>query len=99
MGIDKETWHRYRDERSWFYEVTTPGHWYHMSNINAAIGLAQLDKLDGFITRRRAIVGTYNKTSAGLSGIRPLYCDMTDDDVDRVVDAVQACSRIASTAP
>src|SRR5208283_4173005 len=38
LGIDKDSWHRYTNERSWFYEVTTQGYRCHMSNISAAIG-------------------------------------------------------------
>ena len=61
LGIDKDTWHRYKNERAWFYEVTTQGYRYHMSNINAAIGLAQFEKLDEFINRKRDIVRFYNE--------------------------------------
>ena len=61
LGIDKDTWHRYKDERAWFYEVTTQGYRYHMSNINAAIGLAQFRKLDKFINKKREIVQIYNE--------------------------------------
>src|SRR3989339_538560 len=46
LGIDKDTWHRYRNERTWFYEVTDTGFRYHMSNINAAIGIEQFKKFD-----------------------------------------------------
>jgi len=53
LGIDKDTWHRYRNERTWFYEVTMQGYRYHMSNINAAIGIAQLEKLTAFIQRKK----------------------------------------------
>lgn len=45
LGIDKDTWSRYRNERSWFYDVVTQGYRYHMSNINAAIGLVQWENL------------------------------------------------------
>ncbi len=72
LGIDKDTWHRYRNERSWFYEVTTQGYRYHMSNINAAIGLAQLRKLDKFIEKKRDIVKTYNESFRDLKGIKTL---------------------------
>ena len=72
LGIDKDTWHRYRNERSWFYEVTTQGYRYHMSNINAAIGLAQLRKFDGFLAARRRIVKRYNTGLTGLAGVELL---------------------------
>ena len=61
LGIDRDTWHRYKNQRSWFYEVTLQGYRYHMSNINAAIGLAQFEKLDKFIGRKRRIVQLYNE--------------------------------------
>ena len=169
LGIDKDTWHRYQNRRAWFYEVTTPGYRYHMSNISAAIGLVQLGKLEGFIARRRAIVRRYNAELAGLDAIQllewnvddsapfafiirvrdgrrqffmeqlaqhgvgtgvhyipnhqqplfarycqqplpltellgeeiltlPLYSDMTDSDVDRVIDAVRRCSQMTASS-
>lgn len=72
LGIDKDTWHRYRNERSWFYEITTQGYRYHMSNINAAIGLVQFEKLNMFIEKKRNIVRTYNKHFKNLDSIRIL---------------------------
>jgi len=75
LGIDKDTWHRYRNERSWFYEVVEPGYRYHMSNINAAIGLEQMKKLDGFIRRKREITWRYDEAFKGLKGIKILSND------------------------
>jgi perosamine synthetase len=72
LGIDKDTWHRYKNKRSWFYEVTTQGYRYHMSNINAAIGLAQLKKISVFIEKKRKIVATYNEGFRNLKGIKIL---------------------------
>ena len=72
LGIDKDTWHRYKKKRSWFYEVTTQGYRYHMSNINAAIGLAQLEKLDMFIEKKKNIVNIYNEAFGNVRGIKIL---------------------------
>jgi len=63
LGIDRKSqassaW----KERSWFFEVKTQGFRYHMSNINAAIGLAQLKKIDTFISRRREICRRYDSS-------------------------------------
>jgi len=60
LGISKDTWMRYKNKRSWYYEVVTGGYRYHMSNINAAIGLAQFDKLRRFIGRKKEIVAEYD---------------------------------------
>jgi dTDP-4-amino-4,6-dideoxygalactose transaminase len=76
LGIDKDTWHRYQNRRSWFYEVITPGFRYHMSNINAAIGLVQLRRIDEFIGSRRDLVRTYNDALSDISGLRLLDHDL-----------------------
>lgn len=70
MGIDKDTWSRYKNSRSWFYEVKGLGYRYHMSNINAAIGLVQLKKIGEFIARRRAIAKRYDEALSCIEGIK-----------------------------
>jgi len=75
LGIDKDTWHRYKNERSWFYEVVEQGYRYHMSNINAAIGLEQLKKLNLFIERKREIVKQYDAAFVSMKGIKILEND------------------------
>jgi len=46
---------------SWRYEVVRPGFKYNMSDIQAAIGLAQLAKLESFAARRAVIAARYNQ--------------------------------------
>lgn len=75
LGIDKDTWHRYHNERSWFYEVVEQGYRCHMSNINAAIGLEQLKKLDLFIKRKREITIAYDEAFSSLEGLTILKDD------------------------
>lgn len=72
LGIDKDTWHRYKNERSWLYEVVTSGFRYHMSNINAAIGLIQLKKIDKFLIRKREIVKKYDEAFKNVADIELL---------------------------
>ena len=69
LGIDNDTWSRYRNERNWFYEVTTPGFRYHLSNINAAIGLIQHEKMGQFRKRKVSIVERYNRELAAIRGL------------------------------
>lgn len=76
LGITKDTWHRYRNERAWSYEVITQGHRYHMSNVNAAIGLAQFRKLDSFIQRKKEIVKKYNDAFDPIDGLEILDWDL-----------------------
>lgn len=54
------------DRRYWFPVV---GFNYRMTNIEAAIGLAQLECVDWHLSRRREIVGWYREELAGEEGI------------------------------
>lgn len=56
-------------ERAPFFEVNMQGYRYHMSNINAAIGLEQLKKIDSFIARRREICRRYDSAFKKIPGI------------------------------
>ncbi|MBM4327315.1 MAG: DegT/DnrJ/EryC1/StrS family aminotransferase [Deltaproteobacteria bacterium] len=78
LGIDQDTWSRYRHERSWFYEVVTPGYRYHMSNINAAIGLEQLKRLEAFRARKTAIVKQYDQAFRDLRAVALLRHDLEE---------------------
>ncbi len=61
LGVDKDTEERYKNRRAWDYDVTSIGFRHHMTNINAAIGLSQLARLDEFIANRRSICQIYNE--------------------------------------
>ncbi len=54
-GIDKDAWKRYSAEGSWYYEVKAAGYKYNLTDMQAAMGIEQLKKLDAFIKRRREI--------------------------------------------
>jgi perosamine synthetase len=60
LGMDSNSWNRHNNSQGWHYQVTTQGYRYHMSNINAAIGLAQIEKFDMFIQKKRNTVQRYN---------------------------------------
>lgn len=75
LGISKDTWMRYKNKRSWFYEVVTEGYRYHMSNINAAIGLAQFKKFESFIKKKKRIVREYDDFFKGIEGVEVLQRD------------------------
>jgi dTDP-4-amino-4,6-dideoxygalactose transaminase len=66
-------------ERSPTYEVNFQGYRYHMSNINAGIGLAQLKKVDSFIARRRKICRRYDSAFKNIPGIT--YLPINYDNV------------------
>lgn len=63
-GMSKDAWRRYDRTGSWYYEVVLPGFKYNMTDIQAAIGLEQLRRIDTFQNRRRKIVEQYNQAFA-----------------------------------
>jgi dTDP-4-amino-4,6-dideoxygalactose transaminase len=58
-GISRDAWKRYTREGSWFYEVIDAGHKYNMTDIQAALGLSQLEKADLMWQKRIAIAVRY----------------------------------------
>jgi len=68
-GISRDAWKRYSAEGSWYYEVEALGFKYNMTDLNAAIGLHQLARLDEFQQRRERIVDLYDRHLADLPGL------------------------------
>ena len=64
--------HQRAETGSWHYEMTELGYNYRLSDIQAALGLAQLARLDGWLARRRRIAGRYLEALSAVPGVRPL---------------------------
>ena len=60
-GMDRDAWKRYDSSGSWFYEIHDVGFKYNLSDVHAAIGLAQLRRSGELTARRRAIARLYNE--------------------------------------
>jgi dTDP-4-amino-4,6-dideoxygalactose transaminase len=58
-GISKDAWKRYSGEGSWYYEVVEAGYKYNMTDIQAALGLAQLKKIEWMREKRERIADKY----------------------------------------
>jgi dTDP-4-amino-4,6-dideoxygalactose transaminase len=65
-GISQDAWKRYTAEGSWYYEIVAPGYKYNMTDIAAAMGLAQLRKADRMWRRRRQIAERYNQAFGSI---------------------------------
>ena len=59
-GLTRDAWNRYASSGSWYYEVRYCGWKYVMTDVEAAMGIAQLGKLDNFIMRRKYFANIYN---------------------------------------
>lgn len=53
------------DPAPWYYEIHQPGMNYRISDIQCALGLSQLGKLESFLERRRALAAMYTDAFAG----------------------------------
>ena len=53
--------HEKQPDGPWYYEQVALGYNYRMTDIQAALLISQLDKLDRFIQRRKEIVARYNE--------------------------------------
>jgi perosamine synthetase len=81
-GISGDAWKRYSNQGSWYYEIVDAGLKANMPDLLAALGLAQLKKVEAFHLRRREIADLYLRR---LSGIEELEMPPTGD-----VDAVHS---------
>jgi len=71
-GMSKDGWKRYSKEGSWYYEVHEAGYKFNLSDINAALGLVQLDKIENLNQKRKALVDYYLKNLSKIPGIKTL---------------------------
>jgi len=78
-GISRDAWKRYTAEGSWYYEVSSLGFKYNMTDIAAAMGLHQLERLDEMQERRMQLIAAYDDVLRGIPGlILPRPADYTD---------------------
>jgi len=61
QGMSRPAWQREESAEPWFYEVRAAGFKYNMTDLQAAIGLPQLEQLAGFTARRQALARRYDR--------------------------------------
>ncbi len=60
-GMSRDAWKRYSSAGSWYYEVLEAGYKYNMTDIQAALGIHQLRRLNDFIHIRQHLAALYDK--------------------------------------
>src|SRR5580693_5961741 len=74
-GMNKDAWKRYDKSGSWYYEIHDMGFKYNLSDVHAAIGLAQIKRADDFMRRRGEIARAYNEAFRGDDALQPAYSE------------------------
>ena len=69
IGMSQPSAVMYTNARAWTYDMRTIGFRYHMANLHAAIGLAQLAKMDRIAVSRRSAGRYYNENLSSLPGL------------------------------
>ena len=67
-GIDLD-FHQRAESNLWLYDVISLGYNYRLPDMNCALGISQLAKLNGWLDRRREIAARYNDAFASLPEI------------------------------
>ena len=68
-GIDRDVWDRFSTGASWEYDVVAPGFKYNMPDINAALGIHQLKKVEVFREKRQRIAQAYYDELRNVPGL------------------------------
>jgi len=75
LSMERDAWSRYKEKRSITYDVVEQGYRYHMSNINAAIGLVQIKKFDNLNQRKIEVAKRYDEAFNDIDEIKLIKTD------------------------
>ena len=75
-GITRDPKHMTKEsDGDWYYQQVALGFNYRMTDIQAALGVSQMDRLDAFVARRRALAARYDELLRDLPLKTPFVMD------------------------
>ena len=78
LGVDKDVIQRYKNNRSWDYDVLNEGFRYHLNNISAAFGISQIKHIEEFIQSRQKICQRYNDAFKNIEEVKVPQTDFSN---------------------
>lgn len=73
QGMSKNAWNRYAKGGTWRYDICEPGYKYNMFDIQAAMGLKQLERLEEMQAKRLRIAAKYQEEFGKIDAIEPPF--------------------------
>ncbi|UWQ95886.1 UDP-4-amino-4,6-dideoxy-N-acetyl-beta-L-altrosamine transaminase [Rhodobacteraceae bacterium M385] len=71
-GITRDPVEMESNDGPWYYEQQELGFNYRMTELQAALGLSQMSRLDAFVARRRKLAERYDRLLSGSDILRPV---------------------------
>lgn len=78
IGMGQPSSMMYQNQRAWTYDVRSVGFRYHLSNLHAAVGLAQIAKMGKISESRRAAGERYNEMLGSIGEVTVPKTDFED---------------------
>ncbi len=69
-GMQRDAWKRYTDQGSWHYEIEVPGYKCNMTDVQAALGLSQLQRAEALRDARARVATAYTQALAAERDLR-----------------------------
>jgi len=69
-GMNRDAWKRYSGTENWYYDVSLLGYKYNMTDLQASMGLHQLEKFEMMQEMRREIARTYDDSFKSVDEIK-----------------------------
>ncbi|QNK40393.1 DegT/DnrJ/EryC1/StrS aminotransferase family protein [Caproicibacter fermentans] len=71
QGMSRNAWNRYAKGGTWQYDICEPGFKYNMFDIQAALGLIQLSRIQEMQAKRIAIAEKYQREFSKIDAVEP----------------------------
>jgi dTDP-4-amino-4,6-dideoxygalactose transaminase len=74
--MNRDAWKRYSNVGNWFYQVVDAGYKYNITDMQAALGVSQLQRVDSMWNARKIIAEKYNEAFRGTEELAiPYVCE------------------------